>query len=340
MQDRHPDFHSTVTLNTKTTHHSPAPLESLGDGIYRIDTLMQRPGLDSCYLLGEGDHWALIDTGPATCMEAVLAAIKTAGVALEAIRLICPTHVHLDHAGGVGSILKQLPNAMVLAHQRAYPHLVDPSKLNAGARAVYGEAELLRLFGYLEPIPTERIRAVADNEIVQLGQRALKFIDSPGHARHHFCVWDEASQGFFTGDTFGLSYREFDTDQGAFIMATTTPVQFDPQGWHNTLDRFAQHQPQQMFLTHFSRVQQVEALTQQLRKDIDAHCDIARRHADAGAARHQQLLQALSKHELQRLMEHGCSLPETQMRELLAMDIELNAQGLGVWLDRQAASQQ
>lgn len=338
-------MHPTVTLNTTTTAPTstpnptatPAPVEALGNGIYRIDTRMQRAGLDSCYLLGEGEHWALIDTGPAICMDTVLAGIQAAGVALESIRLVCPTHVHLDHAGGVGSILAHLPNATVLAQARAYPHLVDPSKLNAGARAVYGEAELLRLFGYLQPTPTARIRAVADNETVMLGTRRLQFIDSPGHARHHYCVWDETSQGFFTGDTFGLSYRELDTEQGAFIMATTTPVQFDPQGWQHTLDRFAERQPQQMFLTHFSRVQQVEALTAQLREDINAHCEIAKRHADAGADRHAQLLQALAEHELERVARHGCKLPPAQVHQLLAMDLELNAQGLGVWLDRQTA---
>jgi glyoxylase-like metal-dependent hydrolase (beta-lactamase superfamily II) len=162
----------------------------------------------------------------------------------------------------------------------------------------------------------------------------LQVIETPGHALHHFCVVDEASAGIFTGDTFGLSYRELDSLRGAFVLPTTTPVQFDPDALHASVDRLLGFRPQRMYLTHFGKVEDVERLGADLHADIDAFVAIARAHAEAGEERQQRIADDMTDYLLQRLATHGAPLSPEMAREVLALDITLNAQGLVVWLDR------
>jgi len=209
--------------------------------------------------------------------------------------------------------------------------MVDPSQLIAGATAVYGAEEIQRSYGTLVPIAAERVVTAADGHVVNLAGRELLCIDTPGHARHHLSVWDARSRAFFPGDTFGLSYREFDTEKGAFILPTTTPVQFDPDALKASIQRMLSFRPQQMFLTHYSRVTDVERLAHDLFEQIDAMVDIALAHA-ADADRHAHIMASLTQLYIARARAHGCAFDDTRVRELLAMDIELNAQGLEVWL--------
>jgi glyoxylase-like metal-dependent hydrolase (beta-lactamase superfamily II) len=172
---------------------------------------------------------------------------------------------------------------------------------------------------------------------LDLAGRPLEFIDTPGHARHHHCVWDAASRGWFSGDTFGLSYREFDTAQGAFIMPTSTPVQFEPEALHASIERLLARRPERMYMTHYGSIgsgaDDVARLGALLREQIDAMVAIGRA-APAGAGRHAALKRELAALYLQRLGEHGRALDAARLLELLAIDIELNAQGLAAWLDR------
>jgi glyoxylase-like metal-dependent hydrolase (beta-lactamase superfamily II) len=248
-----------------------------------------------------------------------------------------PTHVHLDHASGAGTLMRELPAAKLVIHPRGARHMIDPSKLIAGATEVYGAEQLQKLYGRLEPIEEPRVIVANDGHELDFNGRRLQFIDSPGHARHHYSIWDERSRGFFTGDTFGLSYREFDGPRGPFLMATTTPVQFEPEAWLATIDRYLSFKPEWMYLTHYNRVGEVARLADELRRDIEAHVRIARSIA-AGPGRHERLMDALAHHELSRLAQQECPLPEPRSRELLKFDIDLNAQGLEVWLDREAAA--
>ena len=117
--------------------------------------------------------------------------------------------------------------------------MADPSKLYAGATAVYGEAFMEANYGKLKPIEPSRIRSPGDEETVVWQGRPLKFLHTEGHAKHHFCIWDAQSENVFTGDTFGLSYREFDTEKGPFLFPTTTPIHFDPDALHRSIDRMS-----------------------------------------------------------------------------------------------------
>jgi len=302
-------------------------------GISAVDTGFFRPRFDASHLLVENGRAAFIDVGTNHSVPLLLAALEEKQIPREAVDFVILTHVHLDHAGGAGALLRELPNARAVVHPRGVRHMVDPSQLIAGATAVYGAEEIQRSYGTLVPIAAERVVTAADGHVVNLAGRELLCIDTPGHARHHLSVWDARSRAFFPGDTFGLSYREFDTEKGAFILPTTTPVQFDPDALKASIQRMLSFRPQQMFLTHYSRVTDVGRLAHDLFEQIDAMVDIALAHA-ADADRHAHIMASLTQLYISRARAHGCAFDDTRVRELLAMDIELNAQGLEVWLDQ------
>jgi glyoxylase-like metal-dependent hydrolase (beta-lactamase superfamily II) len=172
-----------------------------------------------------------------------------------------------------------------------------------------------------------------DGGSLLVGRRPLSFMDSPGHARHHFCVWDEQTRGWFTGDTFGLSYRELDTANGAFIFPTTTPTQFDPEALIESIDRMLEKSPENMYLTHFGRVQNVLQMVSRLKDAISHLVNIARTHAND--ENRPQLIEAhMMDWLLSGAREHGVTLPEHQIREIVQNDVVLNTQGIEFWLDR------
>lgn len=308
----------------------------LGYDITLIDSGMHRPGLAACYLLRSDDEAVFIETGTAHSVPAMLDALGAHGMAPEQVRYVIPTHVHLDHAGGVGVLMQQCPNAELAIHPRGAPHMIDPGRLYAGATAVYGEVTMQRVYGDIPPVDEDRVIAMEDGNSISFGAgRNLLFLDTPGHARHHSCIYDDNSNGFFTGDTFGLSYREFDTEHGPYVMPTTTPVQFEPEAWLNSLDRLLGYQPEAVYLTHYGKLTDVAEHAARLKTGIQRYARIAREQAES-PDRHAAIKQALYLHTLEELRQHGCRLDESSIRSLLELDTELNAQGLEVWLDRQA----
>jgi len=288
----------------------------------------------------ENGRAAFIDTGTNHAVPRLLAALQALGLSPAAVDWVIPTHVHLDHAGGAGLLMQQLPQARLLVHPRGQRHLVDPSALWAGALAVYGEEEMLRSYGQLLPVAESRTLASHDEMQIELGGRPLLLLDTPGHARHHHCVWDARSRGWFSGDTFGLSYREFDSDKGAWLMPTSTPVQFEPEALRASIARLLSYAPESMYLTHYGRVGSPKALSLGLLRLLEA--TVALGHSVARSPDlHALLKQGLSTLYLDSLEAHGCCAklsPDAQL-DLLQMDIELNAQGVGVWLDKLADAQ-
>lgn len=302
-------------------------------GITAIDTGFFRPLFDASHLIVERGHAAFVDVGTNHSVPDLLAGLQRQGVPREAVDWIILTHVHLDHAGGAGELLRHLPRARAWVHPRGVRHMVDPARLVAGATAVYGADVVQRTYGTLVPIASERIVEAHDGDVIELAGRPLRALDTPGHARHHISLWDEASRAFFPGDTFGLSYREFDGPNGPFILPTTSPVQFEPEALRASIERMLGFDPQVMYLTHYSRIADAARLGAELIEQIAAMTAIARA-ADGLADRHERIAVGLADLYAARAAAHGCGLPEAQVRELLAMDIELNAQGLGIWLDR------
>ena len=301
-------------------------------GITAIDTGFHRPAFDASHLIVERDRAAFIDVGTNYSIPGLLAELDGKGISRDKVDFVFVTHVHLDHAGGAGEIIRQLPNAKLAVHPRGAPHMINPTRLIASASSVYGAEEVKRTYGELVPVPAERVVEIRDETVIDLAGRALRCLDTPGHARHHYSVWDQRSRSFFPGDTFGLSYREFDTEKGAFILPTTTPVQFDPVALKGSIARMLLFKPEAMFLTHYSRVTDVERLGRDLFEQIDAMVAIA--ESSAGQPqRHEFLKQRLAAFYFERARAHGCQMSAERMSELLDSDIELNAQGLEIWLD-------
>lgn len=313
-------------------------IEDLGHGIYAIDTGFQRPRFDAAYLVVEDGRAAFIDTGTNHAVPRLLAALDALGLGRDAVDWVIPTHVHLDHAGGVGLLMEALPHARALVHPRGLRHMVDPKALWLGALAVYGEEEMQRSYGKLVPVPAERAEASHDEQVLMLAGRPLRLIDTPGHAKHHHAIWDARSRSWFTGDTFGLSYRAFDVDGRAWILPTSTPVQFEPEPLKATVARLLAAEPLAMQLTHYGRVggsvDEVRRLAAEMLAQVDEMVALALALRDA-PDRHERLKAGLLDGYLARLRAHGHAAG-AEAAAWLALDAELNAQGLAVWLDRTA----
>jgi glyoxylase-like metal-dependent hydrolase (beta-lactamase superfamily II) len=311
----------------------PSFVEPLPGGVHAIDTGFQRERFDAAYLLVQDGRAAFVDTGTNFGVPRLLAALDALGLARDAVDWVIPTHVHLDHAGGVGLLMQSLPKARLWVHPRGARHMVDPSALWQGALAVYGEDEMRRSYGQLVPVPAARVTESADGAVIELAGRPLEAADTPGHAKHHHCLWDEATRGWFTGDTFGLSYREFDSPRGRWIVPTTTPVQFDPEALRASVQRLLARRPACMYLTHFGRVDDVPRLGALLLSLLDELVALGRSLRDA-PDRHEALKRGQLAIFGRSLATHGCTLSGERIAELLAIDTELNAQGMAVWLDR------
>ena len=305
--------------------------------ISAIDADLIRHGMASIHLVRAGDQAALVDCGTGHSLPNVQAALAQKGIAPEALRYIILTHVHLDHASGAGAMMRAFPNAQLVVHPRGARHMIDPSKLIAGATAVYGEQAMADMYGDILPVDAARVIETHDGFVLDFNGRPLEFIDTPGHARHHHCIWDARSQGWFTGDTFGLAYPECTVDGRAFIFPTSSPVQFEPAAMQASVERMLARNPQAMYLTHYGKVTGVPALGRALLARIAAHVAIAKACAGAGEGRKQALLDGLENLLLDELRAHGSALTRDQAMAVWGLDIELNAQGLEVWLDSTAA---
>jgi glyoxylase-like metal-dependent hydrolase (beta-lactamase superfamily II) len=308
--------------------------QALGSGVYLIDTLYMRPGLAASHLIVADGRAAFVDTGPAPAAPRLLQALDEVNVARADVDYVFLTHVHLDHAGGAGQLMRALPNARAVLHPRGAPHMVDPTKLIAGSIEVYGEELYRQLYGELLPVPADRVLLAADGLRLQLGARTFEFIDAPGHARHHHCPIDLDQREVYSGDNFGICYRDLDTAAGPFMLPTTTPVQFEPDALHRTIDRILSYQPRRIFQTHFGPVTDIERLARDLHAAIDELVRIARLHA-AAPDRTRRIAADMFDYFNERLDAHGYTGDLTRRHALIDDDVMLNTQGLDVWLKRQ-----
>jgi glyoxylase-like metal-dependent hydrolase (beta-lactamase superfamily II) len=303
--------------------------------VFAIDTEYVRPRMDASHLLIAAGRAAFVDTGTHFSVPILLSALAEHGLAGEAVDYIFLTHIHLDHAGGVGGLAAALPCAAVVVHPRGTAHLMNPGKLIAATKAVYGESAFARLYGELVPVPASRLIAAEDGQSFLLGGESLEFIHTPGHALHHACLVDRAAGAVFTGDTFGISYRELDTPAGEFIFPTTTPTQFDPAQLHASIDRVLALQPRWIYLTHYGPIGATPRLGDELHADIDAFVAIARTAAGE-PDREAAIARGLWTHLSRRLDAHGYGGGEAQRHAVLDADVRLNAAGLHAWLARVA----
>ena len=311
--------------------------DSLAFDIYCIDNDYIRPRLACSYLIVNRGKAAFIDCGTSHSVTNLLGAIKQSGLQPTDIDYVIPTHIHLDHAGGASSLMHMLPNAILVVHPRGARHMIDPQRLVESAQQVYGYESFKQLYGEIEPIDESRVHAANDNEILNLNGRHLEIAHTPGHARHHFCIYDEMSHGWFTGDTFGLSYPDVKITDGSYLLPTTTPVQFEYDAWLSSLDILLSKNPHRMYLTHFGMLEDIQKYATKLKHDLYEYTEIAN-SVKNNADRINKLKQKLTQFTLDDLKSLGCSQGNHELIKLLEMDMTLNAQGLDVWLSRQEQS--
>ena len=226
----------------------PTHVAAQGAGVYSVDAHYLRPGLAASHLIVEDGAAAFVDTGTNYSVPFLLSALEALGLQPEHVEYVLLTHIHLDHAGGAGLLMRSLPNARCVVHPRGSRHMADPSKLMAGTRAVYGEERTERLYGEIRPIDESRLLVPEDGTEITLGSRPLEVFYTEGHARHHYCIHDPESGGVFTGDSFGVSYRALDTAAGAFVFPSTTPVHFDPEAAHAAIETILSRGPGHAYL--------------------------------------------------------------------------------------------
>lgn len=305
-------------------------------GIYALDSGYIRPQLAAIHFIVENGQAVIIDTASYASLPRVLEALQVLGLTPANVAYVFLTHIHLDHAGGAGVMMQAFPEARLVVHPRGAAHMIDPAKLFAAVGAVYGQEEAYRLYGDPIPVAASRIIAASDNYTFSLAGRTLRCLDTPGHARHHLCLQDIRSGSMFTGDIFGLSFRELDVDGRPSIIPTTTPTQFDPSVMHASVDRILSYQPEALYLTHFARVRDVQRLGNDLHRLIDAHVAVAERERKHAPERETRILEGLWALMDTEAARQGWQLEREQWREVLRSDIELNAQGLDYWLDHAA----
>lgn len=308
------------------THH-------YGDGIYVVDSGYDHAEFDAIHLIVENGRVAIVDTAVNASIPHLLAELDRLGFARSCVDYVILTHIHLDHAGGAGQLMAALPAAQLIVHPRGARHMIDPSKLVAATYEVYGRDNAIRMYGEIPPIAADRIIEAKHESTIRLNGRELMLLDSPGHAKHHICIRDSRTGHLFTGDTFGLSYREFDASGRQFIYPTTSPSQFDPVALHNTVEMIAGFKPGAVYVTHYSQLRDVARLAADMHRLIDAQLAIAQQEKSSGPARSERIKAGLRQLVLKEAKNQGWALQGDAACNVLSMDIDLNAQGMELWLD-------
>jgi glyoxylase-like metal-dependent hydrolase (beta-lactamase superfamily II) len=244
-------------------------LHRYADDLWAVDTHFQgEPGVIASYLIAGDSGLALIDVGPSTTVEALLAGVRLADFDPLDIHHLVLTHVHLDHAGAAGTLTRRLPQAQVYVHRTGAPHLIDPSKLAASARRIYGSRTEV-LWGAIEPVPAARLSVLEDGDEVRVGNRRLRAVYTPGHAVHHVAYADVEHGELFVGDVAGVRLVG-----RHLVRPPTPPPDLNIEDWDRSLDRLLEFAPDAMYLAHFGRFSDVEWHIEALRNRLHAWAEL------------------------------------------------------------------
>jgi glyoxylase-like metal-dependent hydrolase (beta-lactamase superfamily II) len=221
-------------------------MTSLSTGLDYVDLrFMGRPGIIATAILHSSSGVALLDPGPSTSLEALEGALRDKGIQIADLTQILLTHIHLDHAGATGSLVRRNPDIEVFVHERGAPHMIDPARLLGSARRLYGP-DMDRLWGEFAAVPARRVTALTGQERITIAGRELLVAYTPGHASHHVSYFDPASRVAFVGDTAGVRLTG-----GRYVMPPTPPPDIDLEAWRASADRILAWDPDTLFLTHF-----------------------------------------------------------------------------------------
>jgi glyoxylase-like metal-dependent hydrolase (beta-lactamase superfamily II) len=276
-------------------------IKPLAAGLDYVDLLFQgRPDIIATAILRGADGVALIDPGPSTTIETLARSLQHKGIALGDIRQLLLTHIHLDHAGAAGTLVRDYPSIEVVVHERGAPHMADPEKLLASATRLYGEADMQRLWGEFLPVPSGNLRPLKGGETIVAAGREIEIAYTPGHASHHVTYFDRASRVAFVGDTAGIR-----RGPATYVMPPTPPPDIDLEAWRESESKILAWDPDTLFLTHFGPFHGARLQFQQLRENIETWNRIViRLIADASLTeeRRQQRFVDEAFRELQRVV--------------------------------------
>jgi glyoxylase-like metal-dependent hydrolase (beta-lactamase superfamily II) len=307
-------------------------LRDYENGIYAIDAGYVRHLLAAIHLIVDRGRVAIIDTGTNASLGRVATTLTQLGLDPKSVDFVVLTHIHLDHAGGAGSMMREFPSARLVVHPRGARHMVDPGKLMRATEDVYGKEKAQALYGTLIPVPAERVIEAHDELRLNLGERELVCYDAPGHAKHHIFIHDILANGIFSGDAFGISYRELDVDNRPFLFPTTSPAQFDPIAMRNSIERMVALNPESMYLTHYSRIRPPRSLVNDVLRRMDAFVGITNQvigkcPESAVPAIHE----AMKSYLLSEARNHGITLSDQEILSVCELDLKLNAEGAAIW---------
>ncbi len=304
----------------------------LGNNIYQIDVYgMNLPGYTSVYLV-KGEKGALIETGATPGIEHIFSAFQQLNIAPADIGYVVVTHVHLDHSGGAGALVRELPEAKVVVHPRGVRHLIEPARLCAAVRVLYGDV-YDEYFGEVVPVAAERVYSPADGEKLDLGAgRVLTFYHTLGHARHHMVISDSLSGGLFSGDALGIRYHLGDK---FFVFPITPPPEFDLEGCLDACRLVRQLSPEQIYFTHFGRETNVSEAISAYERLVKREVDIAREVISGGGTL-DLLHEKLGELMFSEMFRHGLKEPKAMTEKRVSESLSLNAKGLLAYLGKKS----
>lgn len=303
--------------------------------VVTIDCLYLSPKRAAAYLLVEGNHAVFIDNNTSHAVLTLLSALGDHGLRPEQVDYLIVTHVHLDHAGGTSVLLDACPRATVIAHPRAARHLADPSRLVTAVKSLYGAEFFGRTYGTVRPVPADRIRTVEDGETLTMGgcrakSRALTFLHTLGHAKHHICIHDSESNGVFTGDAFGVARPSLQRGTRPYVICSCPPPDFEPAQARTAVARILATDAQRVYLTHFGELTCAGEAADELLRSIDAMDGILK-DAIASGLRDQELHTWCRERVMAALVDalQDCGVtPTDEDLAWLQWDAELNGQGI------------
>ncbi|OLN21632.1 MBL fold metallo-hydrolase [Domibacillus antri] len=270
---------------------------------------------------------AIIETSASPSIPYLLEGLKELDISPKEIEYIIVTHIHLDHSGGAGLFLTSCPNAKIIVHPKGARHLADPSRLIASAKTVYGE-RFDELFDPILPVPAERIIEMEDGGTLDLGGRSLTFIHTPGHANHHFSIYDKKSNGVFTGDTAGIRYAQLVDEGEDFYLPTTSPNQFNPDEMKKSIETIMAYQPDRIYFGHYGMTENPKQAIQMVLEWLDLFIETAQECQSVN-----ELSEKLAGKIKQYLSSKG--VPESHpVYEIIKVDMPVCAQGIMLYLQK------
>lgn len=300
--------------------------QHLGHDVYHLDTLYFQPGIASFYCIVHDSEIAVIETGTSHSLPQLQQFFSDLNLSADQVKYIIPTHVHLDHAGGAGVMMQFCPNAELIIHPRGARHMIDPTKLVAATKDVYGVEVYNKIYGDIPAIEENRVISAEHNSSFYLGDRELLIIDTPGHAYHHFCVVDAISRGIFTGDTFGLSYPALTYQNKRIVLPTTTPIHFNPDALFKSIDLLMSFKPERMYLTHFNVLPEPASVVDQYKNTVEDFVNLTNSVKPLDNTYLPEMIKQMGE-----LISNRFELAPDIIQNQLAMDIKLNSQGLAYW---------